>query len=313
MDHSGRRGLDLLDGPIGGEAVDIDLERQRRADMGIGISLALLAAIGYGTSDFVGGAGARRAATLSIVFIGQLIGAVAMLLVGLSSPGTPTLAHAGWALTAGLGSAAGSIFLLRGLSRGRMAIVAPTSAVGAAVLPVLAGLASGDQPATLVWIGLILALPGIWLVSRQVADGRESSAAGRGAFFDGLLGGLGFGVLFVALGQIPGSAGTLPLALNQLTGAFVTVVVATVLRQEWQPSRSAAGWGVTSGLLGGSGTLAFVEASHLADLGVVAVLASLYPAVTVLLARALLSERLGAGQRLGLVFCSAAVGLIAAG
>ena len=76
----------------------------------------------------------------------------------------------------------------------------------------------------------------------------------------------------------------------------------------WQPSSRAAGWGITSGLLGVSGSLAFVEASHLADLGVVAVLASLYPAVTVLLARALLSERLGAGQRLGLVFCSAAVG-----
>ena len=281
--------------------------------MSIGITLALLAAVGYGTADFVGGAGARRAPTMAIVFIGQVTGAVAMLLVGLASPGTPTSGHLGWALFAGLGSAAGSIFLLRGLSRGRMAVVAPTSAVGAAVLPVLAGLAGGDRPVSLVWIGLVLALPGIWLVSRQVEDGTRSSSSGRGAFVDGLLGGLGFGVLFVALGQIPESAGTLPLAVNQLTGALVTVVVATMLNQRWQPSSHAAGWGVTSGLLGVSGTVAFVEAGHLADLGVVAVLASLYPAVTVLLARALLSERLAAGQRLGLVFCSAAVGLIAAG
>ena len=168
----------------------------------------------------------------------------------------------------------------------------------------------------MVWAGLVLALPGIWLVSRVVDDGGAmpaASSAGRGAFVDGLLGGLGFGVLFVALGQIPESAGTLPLALNQLTGALVTVVVATALRQAWRPSRGAASSGIVSGLFGVSGTLAFVEASHLADLGVVAVLASLYPAVTVLLARALLSERLGAGQRVGLVFCSAAVGLIAAG
>ena len=281
--------------------------------MSIGITLALLAAVGYGTADFVGGAGARRAPTMSIVFTGQVAGGVAMLLVGFASPGTPTPTHAAWALLAGLGSAAGSIFLLRGLSRGRMAVVAPTSAVGAAVLPVVAGLASGDRPVTLVWIGLVLALPGIWLVSRQVADEAQSSAAGRGAFVDGLLGGLGFGVLFVALGHIPESAGTLPLALNQLTGALLTVVVATVLRQEWRPSRRASGWGAASGLLGVTGSLAFVQASHLADLSVVAVLASLYPAVTVLLARALLSERLGAGQRLGLVFCSTAVGLIAAG
>jgi len=286
--------------------------------MSFGITLALLAAIGYGTADFVGGAGARRAPTMSIVFIGQLTGAAAMLIFGIASPGAPTPAHLGWALLAGLGSAAGSIFLLRGLSRGRMAVVAPTSAVGAAVLPVLAGLAGGERPVALAWIGLVLALPGIWLVSRQVpngtgAVGSEPSAAGRGAFTDGLLGGLGFGVLFVALGQIPESAGTLPLALNQLTGALVTVAVATVLRQAWQPSSDAAGWGIMSGLLGVSGSLAFVEASDLADLGVVAVLASLYPAVTVLLARILLSERLGVGQRLGLVLCSAAVGLIAVG
>jgi uncharacterized membrane protein len=253
---------------------------------------------------------------MSIVFIGQLTGAAAMLVVGLASPGAPTLTHAGWALLAGLGSAAGSIFLLHGLSRGRMAVVAPTSAVGAAVLPVLAGLARGDRPVSLVWVGLGLALPGIWLVSRQVQVGTAATAspsANRGAFLDGLLGGLGFGVLFVALGQIPQSAGTLPLALNQLTGALVTVLVATVLGQQWRPSVPASGWGITSGLLGVSGSLAFVEANHLADLGMVAVLASLYPAVTVLLARVVLSERLSTGQRLGLGFCTVAVGLIAAG
>lgn len=281
--------------------------------MSIGITLALLAAIGYGTADFVGGAGARRAPSMTIVFIGQLTGAVAMLIVGLAAPGTPTQAHAGWALLAGAGSSAGSIFLLRGLSRGRMAVVAPTSAVGAAVLPVVAGLASGERPAPLVWGGLLLALPGIWLVSRQVEGDTESSTASPGAFVDGLLGGLGFGVLFVALGQIPESAGTLPLALNQLIGGLVTVGAATVMGQQWRPSSQAAGWGMSSGMLGVCGSLAFVQASHLADLGVVAVLASLYPAVTVLLARALLSERLGPEQRFGLLFCSVAVGLIAAG
>ena len=217
-------------------------------DMSIGITLALLAAIGYGTADFVGGAG-RPAGTHHVHRLHRPGRPAPRRCWSSRSPRParrrrPTLA---WALLAGLGSAAGSIFLLRGLSRGRMAVVAPTSAVGAAVLPVLAGLASGERPVTLVWIGLVLAFPGIWLVSRQVPDGTgtspEPSSAGRGAFVDGLLGGLGFGVLFVALGQIPESAGTLPLALNQLTGALVTVAIATVLRQTWQPSRAAAGLG----------------------------------------------------------------------
>ena len=286
--------------------------------MGMGIAWALLAAFGYGAADFVGGAGARRSPTMSIVLIGQLVGAAAMLVAGVASPATPTPASFVWALLAGLGSAAGSIFLLRGLSRGRMAVVAPTSAVGAAVLPVLAGLAGGERPVLLVWIGLVLAFPGIWLVSRQVADdieagGPDASSEARDAFVDGLLGGLGFGVLFVALGQISDAAGTLPLAVNQLTGAAVTVAAAVAMHQTWRPSGPAAGWGAASGLHGVSGTLAFVEASHHTGLGVVAVLASLYPAVTVLLARTLLSERLSPGQCLGLGFCTVAVGLIAAG
>lgn len=283
--------------------------------MSVGIALALVAAIGYGTADFVGGAGARRAPTMSIVFIGQLTGAAAMLLVGFGSSGRAAPTDFGWALLAGLGGAAGSIFLFRGLSRGRMGVVAPTSAVGAAVLPVLAGLAGGERPVAMVWMGLAIALPGIWLVSRQpeAPHGATGSRTERAALVDGVLAGVGFGVLFVALGRIPESAGTLPLAVNQFTGAVVTVVVATVLRQQWQPTARAAGWGMSSGLLGVSGTLAFVHASHLADLGVVAVLASLYPAVTVLLARAVLGERIHAGQRLGLICCTAAVGMVAAG
>lgn len=283
--------------------------------MSIGLALALVAAIGYGTADFVGGTGARRAPTMSIVLIGQLSGAAAMLLVGIASTGSPTTVHFGWALLAGVGGSAGSIFLFRGLSRGRMSVVAPTSAVGAAVLPVLAGLAAGERPVTLVWIGLAIALPGIWLVSRQPEQAVDptGSPAGHAAMVDGVLAGVGFGVLFVALGRIPESAGTLPLAVNQLTGAVLTVVVATALRQRWQPTAGAAGWGMASGLLGVTGTLAFVQAAHLADLGVVAVLASLYPAVTVLLARLVLGERIHTLQRIGLICCTAAVGMVAAG
>ena len=205
--------------------------------MSIGITLALLAAVGYGTADFVGGAGARRAPPCPSSSSASSTGAAAMLVVGLASPGTPTLAHLAWALLAGLGSAAGSIFLLRGLSRGRMAVVAPTSASAPPCCrswpdsPV----ANDRSP----WSGSASSSRcrgSGWSRARSRTARQSSGRRGRGAFVDGLLAGLGFGVLFVALGQIPESAGTLPLALNQLTGALVTVVVATVLRQPWQPS-----------------------------------------------------------------------------
>src|SRR5687767_12967539 len=104
MDHSPAGQLDLRSGPIRGEAEGhLAGPVEEVKDMSIGSTLALLAAIGYGTADFVGGTGARRAPTMSIVFIGQVTGAAAMLVVALASPGSPTPAHLAWALLAGLG------------------------------------------------------------------------------------------------------------------------------------------------------------------------------------------------------------------
>ena len=281
--------------------------------MGIGLGLALAAAIAYGAADFVGGTGSRRYPSWQVVLVGQLTGALLMLVVGVLAPGDPRAADFGWALLAGAGSATGSIFLFRGLSRGRMGLVAPVSAVGAAVLPVLVGVALGERPTWLAWLGVIVALPGIWLVSREST---AAPAGSKGALLDGAAAGAGFGVLFIALGQISSGAGLLPLAANQLVGATLTIAVAATLRQPWLPRRSALGvvsWGGASGLLGAGGTLAFTAATGVIDLGVAAVLASLYPAVTVLLAATVLGERLGAGQRLGIGICTLAVGTLALG
>ena len=191
-----------------------------------------------------------------------------------------------------------------------MGLVAPVSAVGAAVLPVLVGVALGERPTWLAWLGVLVALPGIWLVSR----GSTASAAGpRGALVDGAAAGAGFGVLFVALGQVSSDAGLLPLAANQLFGAAVTVVAAAALGQEWRPRPSAVPWGLASGALGAAGTVTFLLSTQATDLGVAAVLASLYPAVTVLLAATVLGERLVGGQWLGIGICTLAVAALAIG
>ena len=94
-------------------------------------------------------------------------------------PGSPVASDFAWALLAGGGSATGSIFLFRGLARGRMGLVAPISAVGAAVLPVLVGAALGERPSWLIWIGMVAALPGIWLVSRDTASDRPGVGVDR--------------------------------------------------------------------------------------------------------------------------------------
>jgi drug/metabolite transporter (DMT)-like permease len=282
--------------------------------MSIGIVLALVAAIGYGASDFVGGLTARRVSPWAVALAGQLAGGVAMLVVGLSLPGRARPADFAWAVMAGLGSAVGTVFLYRGLARGRMGVVAPVSGVGAALVPVFVGLALGERLGMLTWVGVLVALPGIYFVSREVADGSERS---WGGIADGALAGLGFGVLFVALAQVPESAGVLPLAANQGGGVVFTVMAAGLLRQPWVPrdriGRRAAGWGAVGGLLGTAGTAAFLLANHSADLAVTGVLASLYPAVTVLLAATVLREPFRLSQGLGLLVCGASIALVAMG
>ncbi len=282
--------------------------------MSIGILLALVAAIGYGAADFVGGLTARRVSPWAVALAGQLAGGLAMLAAGLSLPGQARPADFAWALMAGVGSAVGTVFLYRGLARGRMGVVAPVSGVGAALVPVFVGVALGERLDTLTWVGVLVALPGIYFVSREVADSTGRSWVG---IADGALAGLGFGLLFVALAQVPESAGVLPLAANQGVGAVFTLMVAGLLRQPWVPrdriGRRAVGWGALSGLLGTAGTAAFLLASHSADLAVTGVLASLYPAVTVLLAATVLGERFRVSQGLGLLVCGASVGLVAVG
>ena len=283
--------------------------------MNLGILLALSSALAYGAADFIGGVGSRRHSSWQVVLVGQAAGALVMLVAGLMRPGSPAMADFAWAILAGVGSATGSIFLFRGLARGRMGLVAPISAVGAAVLPVLVGVALGDRPSWLVWVGVLAALPGIWLVSRETTSGRPAST--RGALIDGAIAGVGFGVLFVALAQISADAGVLPLAANQLIGAILTMVAATSLGQPWRPRRGmgagVVGWGSASGVLGASGTLAFMLATGTTSLGIAGVLASLYPAVTVLLAAGVLGERIGTAQRTGIGICILAVATLALG
>lgn len=273
--------------------------------MNPGILLALASAVAYGTSDFIGGVGARRSSPWQILLIGQVAGTLAMLPAALLLGGTPTTADFAWGVLAGVGSAAGGLFLYRGLARGRMGLVAPLSAVGAATLPVLVGVVLGERPGLLVWAGIAIALPGIWLVSRETGPGRAPRS--WGALTDGALAGAGFGLLFVCLAQIGPDAGLMPLAANQSTGALLAGIVAAAVRPPWRGTRAAIGWGTAAGLTGAVATLAFVLSSGKTTLAVAAVLASLYPAVTVLLAAGVLRERLSASQGAGLGICTLAV------
>ncbi|GAB3783911.1 EamA family transporter [Nocardioides ungokensis] len=274
------------------------------------VLLSLLAAASYGLADFVGGVTSRRVSPWSVALVAQVGGATLVFLLTLVVPGSPTRADLAWSLVAGLGNGFGTAFLYRGLSSGRMGVVAPVSGVGAAVVPVAVGVLTGERPDTLVWLGILIALPAIWLVAREPATGPTRLGAG---LLDGVLAGLGFGTLFAALAQIPKEAGFLPLALNQVVAGVAIVAVATALRSPWLPREPRALGGVVSGALGALATGAFLVATHGGYLTVTAVIASLYPAFTVMLAAFVLREHVHRAQAIGLGLCAVAVTLVAAG
>ena len=274
------------------------------------VLLSLLSAASYGLADFVGGVNSRRVSPWSVALVAQLSGAALVLLLTLVVPGDPTRADLGWSLVAGLGNGFGTAFLYRGFSSGRMGVVAPVSGVGAAVVPVAVGVLTGERPGALVWIGILIALPAIWLVAREPATGPTRLGAG---LLDGVLAGLGFGSLFAALAQIPAGAGFLPLALNQVVAGVAIVAVATAMRAPWVPRDRRALGGMVSGALGALATGSFLVATHSGYLTVTAVIASLYPAFTVMLAAAVLREHVHRAQAVGLGMCAVAVTLVAAG
>lgn len=277
------------------------------------VVLALASAAAYGLSDFVGGVLSKRTSPWTVALVGNLTAAALVLAVAPAVGGRASAPDLVWGTVAGIGGGVGTLYLYRGLATGRMGVVAPVSGVGAALLPVAVGLLVGERPAALVWLGILAAVPGIWLVAGDPGSqptGRSAVASGA---VDGVLAGLGFGVLFAALAQVPDSAGFLPLAANHLASVATVLLVATALRRPWFPRDRGAALAPVTGALAAVATGAFLLASQSGLLAVTAVLASLYPAFTVLLAASVLREHIHRAQAVGLVLCGVAVALVAAG
>lgn len=280
------------------------------------ILLALFSALAYGLSDFVGGLVSRHVSAWPVAVVGQLSATTCTFLVAIFVEGSPTSADLLWAVVAGIGSGVGTGFLYRGFAAGRMSVVAPVSAVGAAVVPVVVGALGGERLSFVVWTGILLALPGIWLVSsstEELPDGAVPRASLAEGVLDGILAGLGFGVLFAALGQVPEEAGLWPLTLAQAVSLPAVILLAVSLRAPWVPRSRRAWWALAAGPLGASATLAFMLAAQYGYLTVSGILTSLYPAATVLLAALILKERIHRAQGLGLGLCAVAIGLVAGG
>jgi len=277
----------------------------------MGILLALASALLYGGSDFGGGLASRRLGSLQVAAVGSAAATVlawaTLILVG--GPG-PSLRAVAWGLASGLAGGVGTLVLYRGLARGQMSVVGPLSAVGAAVVPVVAGVALGERPSLLSVAGVLVALPAIVLVAASGSVRGKLGATPKG-LLDGLAAGLAFGILFIGLAQAGRNAGLWPVASEQTGALLVTLAVAVKTREPLRIPLRAAGLPVLVGASGMAATLAYFYATHFSMLAIAAVLVSLYPGVTVLLARTLLHERFTPAQRAGLGLCALAIAAIA--
>lgn len=279
----------------------------------MGVIFALGAALAYGLSDFLGGLLSRRASPWAVALLAQAVSVIGVSIAAATVTSTLTAADLAWGAASGIGSGLGTVFLYRGLGGGQMNVVAPLSAVGAALLPVIIGVLVGERPSAWAWLGIGCALPGIWLVSRGVKEVAEHSGRSSGVR-DGLLAGAGFGLLFVALGQVPASAGLWPLSIGQGVAAVVIGTGAALVRAPLRATTRgvltvALGVGACSALA----TVLFQLAVRAQLVSLASVITSLYPALTVALAAIVLHERVNRVQAGGLGLAAAAVALVAVG
>ena len=273
----------------------------------IAVLWSLFGAVAYGISDFVGAVAARKISAWAVALMTALGALLTSSVMTLASPGHPSSASFAWGALAGVGGGIGTTFLYRGLAAGRMGVVAPTSAVCAAALPVVVSTLTGEHPPLLAWVGILAAFPGIWLVSQD--EGTSFRGPGLG---DGLLAGLGFGISFVGLGHVPQSAGWSPLmAMAAVSGASIAVM-AGIAGKPLISREPVVLAGLGGGVLATAAMAAFVIATSRGLVSIASVLVSLYPAFTILLAVKLLHERIHRLQRVGLALCAVAVALVAA-
>ena len=278
--------------------------------------LGLASAAVWGAGDFSGGLAAKRAPLLGVLVLGQATGTALIATLALAAgEGAPPPASLAWAAAAGASGAVGLAALYRGLAIGRMAVVAPVSAVLCAAIPVAWGALSEGPPPPSKLLGFALALVGIFLAART-SDG-EGGAGGPGAARQGLLlalvAGVGFGafLVFVHLG----ARGVAFWPLAAARGTALLLVLGTALARAgaaaWVPPRAALPLVLLSGALDAGGNALYVLAGRAGRLDVAAVTASMYPASTVLLAAALLGERVSRPQGAGIAAVLGAIALIA--
>jgi uncharacterized membrane protein len=278
--------------------------------------LALLSAVAYGAADFLGGMAARKATAVAAVVVSQTAGLILLLLALPLLPETiVNPIDIAWGAVAGLAGGSGVALLYRALALGPMSVVAPLTAVFAAAVPVFTGLALGERLSMVTTLGIALAAIAIVLIGQEqgsVPRSLTQQATAQGITLS-IVAGMLVGVFFVSLERTSAASGLWPLVPARVVAISLFAGSALAGGRPVLVPWSVAGVAVGAGALDMLANALFLIAVQQGPLSVVATLASLYPASTIILARIVLGERWSRLQAAGIATAVAATAMIVGG
>ncbi|MFN2121636.1 MAG: EamA family transporter [Anaerolineales bacterium] len=278
------------------------------------IVLGLFSAFSWGAADFTGGLVSRKTGAFRAALWGETVGLLLLVPAALAS-GERVPETSSW-LQAGLAGALGTlglVLLYHAMARGTMSIAAPVSALMTAILPVVAGSLSEGFPGPLAFVGFGFALLAVWLVS-QSEDGVKDVLAHLSSLRLPLLAGVGFGCYFILIHSAARHSTWWPMVASRAAGWMLIAIFMISRRESMRlPTGTMSIWPiiVMNGILDAGGNIFYILAGHGGRLDVSAVLGSLYPGATVLLAWLILKERLRRTQWIGIWAALAAILLLA--
>lgn len=276
----------------------------------VSLLFAVMTAVVWGTADFCGGKASQRTPALAVSVLSKLA-ALPVLAIALAvTPGRPTAAGLGWGALGGLFGMAGVILLYRGLATGAMTIVAPVTAVTSALVPFAIGIVTEGTPGAGQVAGAACAIAAIALVS--IGPGGAHPAAKPAVVGLALAAGVGFGLFMTFLSRAGDDGGLWPLTTAQASALALGGLLLARVGRLGTGRRPPVAWIAAAGVLDLGANVFYLYATHGdAPLSVVAPIASLYPASTVLLALAIDRERIRLIQLAGLGLAAAALVLVA--
>jgi drug/metabolite transporter (DMT)-like permease len=276
----------------------------------LSILYGLISAFTWGAADFSGGIASKRTNVYGVVIGAEAFGMVVFLVLAfVFREPVPSWQTWLWGMASGLSGGFGLLLLYRALSSGRMSVAAPVSAVIAAIIPVVVGAFVDGLPGLWTFAGILLAISAVWLIAHGEGSGGNAVVRLNEIILP-LVAGVVFGMYFVFMHQASREAFFWPIIASRLASTAGVLVYALLTHQQWRPGRKIWPLIALSGILDVSGNAFYVLAGQVGRLDVAAVLGSLYPGSTVLLAGIFLHERLNRTQVSGILAALTAIVLM---